>query len=133
MNNIHMNQITYNQQMQNESNILVNKLDLYRESSELVIPFQDIILKKKNLNKAKFFRIALVLILAGALGNLIDRVLHGYVVDMFDFRIIHFPVFNVADIFVTIAFVMLVIYGVFIDPKIEKAKKAEAEKAEANE
>ena len=39
-------------------------------------------------------------ILAGAIGNLIDRIAQGYVVDLFDFRLIHFAVFNVADVFV---------------------------------
>ena len=47
-------------------------------------------------------RWSLVLIAAGALGNAIDRVAHGFVVDLFDFRLIHFPVFNVADIFICI-------------------------------
>ena len=52
---------------------------------------------------------------------------------MFEVKLFHFAIFNVADICVTVAFVMLIIYGVFIDPKIEKAKKAEAEKAAENE
>ena len=40
--------------------------------------------------------------LAGAFGNLIDRVFRGYVVDFFYFKWIDFPVFNVADIYVTV-------------------------------
>ena len=35
-----------------------------------------------------------LILVTGALGNAIDRVAHGFVVDMFDFRLIHFPVFN---------------------------------------
>ena len=43
-------------------------------------------------------RISLVFLISGAVGNMIDRVARGYVVDMFDFCLINFPVFNVADI-----------------------------------
>ena len=70
------------------------------------------------------------LIVAGGIGNLIDRVIRGEVVDFIDVRIINFAVFNVADICVTVAFVLLICYGIFIDPKIEKAKKAAAAEAE---
>ncbi len=44
---------------------------------------------------------AFICIIAGAIGNFIDRLLHGYVVDFIYFKLIDFPVFNVADIFVT--------------------------------
>ena len=56
---------------------------------------------------------SLVLIAAGAVGNAIDRVARGFVVDMFDFRLIHFPVFNVADIFICVGGVLFVIYFMF--------------------
>lgn len=50
-------------------------------------------------------------ILAGAVGNMIDRCLHGYVVDFLYFSLIDFPIFNVADIYVTVsAFVFLALY-----------------------
>ena len=59
-------------------------------------------------------RIAEVMMVGGAIGNLLDRIFryepstgsmfHGYVVDMIYAKFIHFPVFNVADIFVTLAF-----------------------------
>lgn len=56
---------------------------------------------------------SLVLIAAGAVGNAIDRVARGFVVDMFDFRLIHFPVFNVADIFICVGGILFVIYFMF--------------------
>ena len=43
-----------------------------------------------------------VLVVAGGLGNLIDRIWHGYVIDFFYFELINFPIFNVADVFVSI-------------------------------
>lgn len=55
-------------------------------------------------------RVCLVSVAAGGIGNLIDRIAYGYVVDTFDFYLIDFAVFNVADIFVTcggILFVMV--------------------------
>lgn len=64
----------------------------------------------------------LSLILAGAIGNLIDRICrNGKVVDMFDFELISFPVFNVADICVTIGAVLFFVYIIFFyDIKSEK-------------
>lgn len=54
-------------------------------------------------------RVCAVFIVSGALGNLIDRVRLGYVVDFFYFELIDFPVFNVADIFVTLSAVLLAV------------------------
>ena len=56
-----------------------------------------------------------ILFFAGALGNFIDRVFRNYVVDFFYFKLIDFPVFNVADIYVTVgtfilAFLLLFYY-----------------------
>jgi signal peptidase II len=50
-------------------------------------------------------------ILGGAVGNVIDRVMHGYVVDFLDFHLAgrHFPAFNVADSAITIGAICLVI------------------------
>ncbi len=62
----------------------------------------------------------ITLILSGALGNLIDRVFRGAVVDMFDFELINFPVFNVADICVTVGAVLFFIYAIFFYDKAEK-------------
>ena len=56
----------------------------------------------------------IVLIAAGAVGNLIDRLLHGYVVDFFYFKLIDFPIFNVADCYVVIAaFFAVVLIGFY--------------------
>lgn len=58
-------------------------------------------------------QVVLVFLIAGAVGNLIDRVRLGYVVDFLYFKLINFPVFNVADCYVTISAVFLVILLVF--------------------
>ena len=48
-------------------------------------------------------------ILSGAIGNGIDRFLFGYVVDFLDFRLINFPIFNLADVFINIGVLLLLI------------------------
>lgn len=58
-------------------------------------------------------RIILVFICAGAVGNLIDRVFNGYVVDYIYFELIDFPVFNLADCYVTMSSILLIILGLF--------------------
>ena len=69
-----------------------------------------------RLNPRKtWFMLGLSFVLGGAVGNLIDRVFSGYVVDFFYFRLINFPVFNLADSFVTAGAVMLGIYFVFFE------------------
>lgn len=55
-------------------------------------------------------KLSLSLILAGAVGNLIDRALLGFVTDMFETTFIHFAVFNVADICVVVGGVLMAIY-----------------------
>lgn len=57
----------------------------------------------KNIKKGNWLlNFSLAFILGGALGNLIDRIRLSYVVDMFDFTLINFPIFNSADIFVVL-------------------------------
>ena len=57
----------------------------------------------------------IILIIAGAIGNLIDRVRLGFVVDYFDFRFIWEYVFNVADVFVVVGTIVLCIYIIFFE------------------
>lgn len=54
-----------------------------------------------------------ILFISGAIGNFIDRITQNYVVDFFYFSLINFPIFNVADIYVTVATCMLVVFGLF--------------------
>ncbi len=67
----------------------------------------------KNLSKNRY-AIGLTLIISGALGNFIDRVRQGYVVDMFQLDFINFPIFKVADILLSIGFVVLFI-GILLE------------------
>ena len=58
-------------------------------------------------------RVCLVVLVSGAIGNMIDRISLHYVVDFFDFRLIHFPVFNVADIYVVVSMIVLILLCAF--------------------
>ena len=82
---------------------LKNQLPLFIATSLIAIILIWRALKSNRYSKA--YTIALSLILAGALGNLIDRLLYGYVIDFLDFRV--WPVFNVADSAITIGAIIL--------------------------
>lgn len=58
-------------------------------------------------------RICIIVLTAGAIGNFIDRLLRGFVVDFFYFSLIDFPVFNVADIYITVTFAVLAVLMLF--------------------
>ncbi|MBI5707232.1 MAG: signal peptidase II [Armatimonadetes bacterium] len=64
---------------------------------------------KNHPQESAWIHTAMALLAGGALGNLIDRVFLGRVTDMFAFRLIHFPVFNVADSCITIAAAILIL------------------------
>lgn len=66
-----------------------------------------------NTKRFRLLNFILVLFVSGAIGNLIDRVANNYVVDFFYFKLIDFPIFNVADIYVTIAAFLFIVLGFF--------------------
>ena len=77
--------------------------------------------------EGKWVKVALAMIVGGGIGNMIDRIALGYVVDFVDFTLIHFAVFNVADSFVSVGAVMLAIWFVramVLEYRNGKTKKA---------
>lgn len=64
-----------------------------------------LILKKNNLNTLDLLSYSFIL--GGTIGNGIDRIIKGYVIDFINLNIINFPVFNIADISINIGFVFL--------------------------
>lgn len=75
--------------------------------------------------KSKFYLTCAVMIISGGLGNLIDRIVKGYVVDFIDVKFTDFAVFNFADILVTVGSIALMIY-VIVD--IFRDRKGSGEK-----
>ena len=82
--------------------------------------------------ESKLFYVASILIVSGAIGNVIDRIATGAVVDFIDFRLINFPVFNFADICLTVGVVLLFVFFLFFYGKEKKTAKEEAENDEAD-
>lgn len=69
-----------------------------------------------NIAAGKYYfwlRLCIAFIFGGAIGNMIDRIRLGYVVDFLYFKLIDFPVFNVADIFVTVPVILLILLVIF--------------------
>lgn len=77
----------------------------------------------KNFFRHPVGKVTLTLLLAGAVGNLIDRVFRGYVVDMFNVLFMNFAVFNVADICVVVGGISAAIYYLFLMDKLEPKER----------
>ena len=69
-----------------------------------------LVLRKNTLNSIDLFTYSFIL--GGTIGNGIDRILKGYVIDFINLNIINFPVFNIADISINIGFIFL-LYNIF--------------------
>ena len=83
-------------------------------TSIVLIAICYILFKIPEEKKYNILHILLVLITSGAIGNMIDRVRLDYVVDFFYFVLINFPIFNMADIYVSVACVLLAIVMLFV-------------------
>lgn len=83
--------------------------------------------------KHPFFMISAVMVMSGGIGNLIDRVRFGYVVDYLDVKLFNFAVFNFADICVVLGAIFLLIFLFFIEPKIVAQENNKEEKVVSDE
>lgn len=83
--------------------------------------------------KSPVLKWAVVLIVSGGIGNLYDRVAYGYVTDFFKFLLMEFPIFNVADCFITVGVVIAVVYllltfkddTIFLQPEPDSTKQGD--------
>ena len=80
---------------------------------------------KSGLITTVFGRWTMYTVLGGALGNLYDRAFResGLVIDMFDFRLINFPIFNVADIFITVGGALFIVHFVWTNLLVKPEDK----------
>lgn len=106
--------LTYVQNTGAAFSILSGKTTFLAIITFIVLVVGGVYLFKFKGKKIDLESIAISLIIGGGIGNLIDRISQGYVVDMFDFRLINFAVFNVADSFVSVGTVLL-LTSVIID------------------
>ena len=84
----------------------------------------------KEYRRHPLMNLSLGMVLGGGIGNMIDRIRLGYVVDFFHTDFIDFAVFNVADCFITVGAVLLAVYVIFFEPRVEKKLQAEKKAAE---
>lgn len=87
--------------------------------SVLALSIVGLLINWLRKEKEKFLQIALGCIIGGAIGNVIDRIRLGAVFDFLDFHIgdSHWPAFNVADSFICIGAVMIIVHGLFLVKK----------------
>ena len=78
---------------------------------------------KKSMPFTKLERWLILCIYAGGLGNMIDRVRLGYVVDMIQTDFMDFPIFNVADCFITCGCILLILHLIFFNKEFWKDEK----------
>ena len=79
--------------------------------------------RKKSMPFTKFERWCIAAVYGGGLGNMIDRLRFGYVVDMIETEFIEFPVFNVADCFITCGCIALIAHLIFFNKEFWKEEK----------
>ena len=91
-----------------------NRIFLCSVSIAFSIILAYLILRKRNIRVIELY--SYTFILGGSLGNGIDRLLKGYVVDFINLIYINFPVFNIADISINIGFI-LILYSLFYPKK----------------
>ena len=94
--------------------ILENKKIILMIFTLLIIGFVIVYIFKNYKSLVSFEKVIYGLLLGGALGNLIDRIFRGYVIDFISVRLpfnYDFPVFNVADIAVVVSCILLVIFS----------------------
>ncbi|MFA5675916.1 MAG: signal peptidase II [Christensenellales bacterium] len=106
--------LTYVQNKGASFGMLQGKQPLFIIITVIVLVAATVYIIRGRKTHPLFLKNTLALLWAGAFGNLIDRVVFGYVRDLFDFRIINFWVFNAADSCLVIGAIFLCVYFLFI-------------------
>jgi len=117
--------ITYAQNTGIAFSMLENKIPFIIIMTILVIFF--ILKYVKENSKTNFERICYGTVIGGAVGNLLDRVVYGYVIDFLDFHIFsyHFPIFNLADTFIVIGILLLLMISLKEEKKQNKKESSD--------
>lgn len=111
--------------------IMSDKTSLLAVISIIILVFLTYIyFKIPDTKRHIYMQWIVVFITAGAIGNLIDRIFRQYVVDFIYFELIDFPIFNVADMYVSVSAFVLILLGLFYykdkDFEFLESKKAES-------
>ena len=103
--------------------IFQGKTDILTIISIITIIIMLVVMVLSIKNRNGWYRSALILLIAGGIGNIVDRLMLSYVRDWIYFELIDFAVFNLADTGLTVGCVLLIIYVIFFYKPQEKAKK----------
>ena len=104
--------------------ILQNKRILFIAITVPMIFYLLYLFKTEN-EKSKLLNISVLLIIGGGVGNLIDRLIYGFVIDFISFSFFP-PIFNIADCFITVGTGLLIVYVLFFSPdkKLQGGEKS---------
>lgn len=118
----------------NPSAFLMCKMIFFVIITLLVLILIAIIYRRIPWNRHYMFvNFILIGFFCGAFGNLIDRIVHNYVIDFFYFSLINFPIFNVADIYVTCSAILLVVLILFLYKEQDLTELAQSLKLQKKE
>ena len=108
-------EFTYHENRGAAFGILQDKQIFFYAVTIAILIFIFYIIKKIDLNKKNIMLyICIILIFSGAIGNFIDRIVNKYVIDFIYFKPIDFPVFNLADTYITIACFFFLFLSIFL-------------------
>ena len=93
---------------------------LFMGITVVVIVVLAAILMSGKYRQYRLVNLSGTLIIAGGIGNMIDRIFRGYVVDMFDLEFMDYPIFNLADIFVVVGVILGAVYYLWFYDKYDK-------------
>lgn len=113
--------LTYVQNRGAAFGMLQNQLWLFVLATVVLVGGLIYVLWRMRKAGPPLLRVSIALIIAGGIGNFIDRLARGFVVDMFYFKLIDFAVFNVADMCVVIGVALMCFYILFMHKEPEKA------------
>lgn len=111
--------ITYVQNRGVAFGVMQGKLSIINIVSFAAVSFMIYYVIKSQKKNSKIENIAWIFIIAGAFGNIIDRLTRGFVVDMIDFRGIWSYIFNFADVYINIGVILMIINS-FAEERIKK-------------
>jgi len=99
--------LTYAENTGAAFSILTGRQDLLIVVTGMVIVVMCYFFWREKKHMSAFANIAMSMVIGGAIGNWIDRIMFDYVIDFIDFRLIDFAIFNVADSFIVVGAVLL--------------------------
>lgn len=101
------------------------RLDIISTLTLIVVIYLSFYFYKNRAKLSTLEKIAYSFILGGAFGNIIDRFYRGFVIDMLDFRGIWHYIFNLADVWINIGVILIIIQNIMIEVNRKKQKEEE--------